>query len=163
MPLSAAFKQAVFAPETGEAFILLLAISHAQLSVPIRVAHNGQDVTSRGNVYAAYPFQIDLPAQDPERPPRVRLLIDNVGTVDLGGSQVNIVRKLREISSPPTVTLEVVLASAPDTVEAGPFAMTLTAAPYDALAIEGELAFEDVLHEPFPGDQFTPANFPGLF
>ena len=155
MPLSSTFKQAVFAGETGEAFILLLTISHAQLAAPIRVAHNSQDVTSRGNVFAAYPFQIDLPAQDPERPPRVRLAIDNV---DLA-----IVRSLRSISSPPAVTLEVVLASAPDTVEAGPFAMTLAGATYDANAIEGDLAFEDVLNEAFPGDRFTPANFPGLF
>jgi hypothetical protein len=58
---------------------------------------------------------------------------------------------------------EVVLASSPDTVEAGPFTMTLVAAEYDALVVTGELAFEDVLNEPFPGHGYIPSEYPGLF
>ncbi len=31
------------------------------------------------------------------------------------------------------------------------------------LTVTGELAFEDVLNEPFPGHAYTPGEYPGLF
>ena len=74
-----------------------------------------------------------------------------------------IVKSLRAIQAPLSVALEVVMASSPDTVEAGPFNMTLVAAEYDALTVAGELAFEDVLNEPFPGHSYIPSEYPGLF
>jgi hypothetical protein len=56
-----------------------------------------------------------------------------------------------------------VLADTPDMVEAGPFAMTLSEADYDAGQVTGILVFEDILSEPFPGDSFIPSTHPGLF
>jgi len=96
-----------------------------------------------------------LPAEFDDQLPTVQLQIDNVDR--------RIMEGVRALTSAPAVTLEVVLASAPDTVEAGPFAFTLKAADYDALVISGTLAFEDVLNEPYPQYAFTPGSFPGLF
>ncbi len=153
--LSLAARQAVNAQETGEVFLLLLTLDHDELAAPIRVVNNTVDIVSRGNTYIAYPFQLELPAEDADQISSVRLSIDNVDRT--------IVQSLRAISSPVAVTIEVVLASSPDTVEAGPFAMSLVQAEYDALVIQGELAFEDVLTEPFPGHAYVPADYPGLF
>ena len=153
--LSTAAKQAIFAPETDEVFLILVTISHPQLPAPLRAVNNTVNVTSRGDVFTAYPVRIDLPGESADEVARVQLQIDNVDRL--------ILDTLRTLSEPPTVTVEVIMASTPDTVEAGPFAMTLHSAPYDALTVTGELAFEDILNEPFPGDTFSPALFPGLF
>ena len=59
------------------------------------------------------------------------------------------------------MTLLVVLASDPDTVEVRPFEMTLKDTRYNALVVEGDIAAEDVLNEPFPGESFTPNPFRG--
>jgi len=150
-----AARQAVNAQETNEVFLLLLTLDHEDLAEPIRVVNNTEDVTSRGMTFVAYPFEIALPDEDPESVARVSLRIDNVDR--------EIVRNLRAIQAPLSVALEVVMASSPDTVEAGPFNMTLVAAEYDALTVTGELAFEDVLNEPFPGQSYVPSEYPGLF
>lgn len=153
--LSQAARHAVNAQETEQVFLLLLTLDHADLSQPIRVVNNTEDVTSRGDLFVAYPFEIALPDEDPDSVARVTLRIDNVDR--------QIVQSLRSIQAPLSVALEVVLAASPDTVEAGPFNMTLIAAEYDAFVITGELAFEDVLNEPFPGHSYIPSEYPGLF
>lgn len=153
--LSLAARQAVNAQETDEVFLLLLTLDHEDIAEPIRVVNNTEDVVSRGDTYIAYPFEITLPDEDPESVARVTLRIDNVDR--------EIVRSLRGISSPLLVGLEVVMAASPDVVEAGPFNMTLVSAEYDALTVTGELAFEDVLNEPFPGHAYVPSEYPGLF
>lgn len=162
--LSASAVASAMAQETGEAWLLLLTIDHATLAEPIRVAANHANVTSRGDVYVGYPFSIDLPDDAPNEMPRVRLEIDNVGVpdeADPGARRVS--DYLRAIDSPFTATIEVVLASQPDIVEAGPFAMTCAKAEYDAGTVSGDLIFEDVLNEPYPAGSFVPASHPGLF
>lgn len=147
-------KASAFAAETDEAVIPLLTISHSSLGEPLRFARNGVDVTSRGNIYLAYPFDIDLPPQDSEKPPRSRLTIDNVDR--------QIVETIRQIVGPPTVTLEVVLASDPDVVESGPYPFILRNVDYDIGSVSGELTFVEVLTRRFPKGTFSPASHPGL-
>jgi hypothetical protein len=103
----------------------------------------------------AYPFEVNLPDEDPDQLARVQLRIDNVDRV--------IIDSLRAITDPVTVSLEVIMASSPDTVEAGPFSMSLVSASYDTLLVTGDLVFEDVLNEPFPGGTYIPSDYPGLF
>ena len=45
-------RQAIYAQETDEAFIVLLTIDHAELSDPIRVANYDVNVVSRGSLTA---------------------------------------------------------------------------------------------------------------
>ncbi|MBE0598443.1 MAG: DUF1833 family protein, partial [Desulfuromonadales bacterium] len=106
-------------------------------------------------VYQPFPFDIALPADRDDQISKVTLTIDNVDRA--------IVRAVRELASAPTVTLEIVLASSPDVVEAGPFEFTLQDAGYDALTVSGTLGYEDILNEPFPAGAFVPAAFPGMF
>jgi len=153
--LSLTARQAVFSQETDQVFLLLLTIAHPDMAVPVRVVNNLEAVTSRGNEFIAFPFQINLPYDKDDQITQVTLTIDNVDQ--------QIVVGVRALSSPPTVTLEVVLAASPDTVEAGPFDFSMKSATYDSLVVEGVLGFEDILNEPFPGNAFTPQNFPGMF
>ena len=153
--LSTAARRAILAQETDEVFLILLTIDHADLDEPIRVCSDSRNLISRGEEYLAFPFSVSLPGEHDDQLSRVQLTIDNVDR--------RIVEAVRTITSAPTVALEVVLASDPDTVEAGPFDFTLRDVAYDALTVQGELSYEDLLNEAYPEGTFSPADFPGIF
>jgi hypothetical protein len=153
--LSSAAVKALTAQETGEVFLMLVTISQDDLADPLYFVNNTVDVTSRGNVYLGWPFQVALPDEREDALPTVQLQIDNVDR--------RIMEGVRLLSTPPSVVLEIVLADSPDTLERGPFTFRLVLVEYSALVITATLAPEDVLNEPAMQYSFTPANFPGLF
>ena len=147
---------AIFSGESGEVFVVLLDLEHPGFVETIRVCSNDLPVNCRGYDYVPFPFEIVLPDDNDEAPPRVRLRIDNVDR--------RIVSEIRRITGNPiTVRLRVVLASSPSTEEVGPMEFSLRDVIYNATTIEGTLMYEDLLNEPFPRDTFTPAKFPGMF
>ena len=158
---STTLRSAVFSQETSEIFLLLLTIQHVDIGTPdtLYFVNNYENIDSTASgsleTYTAYPFAIDLPSDFEDQLPEVKLMIDNVDR--------SIVETIRTLSSPPTISLSVVLADSPDTVEAGPFEMTLRGTEWNYLTVTGSLQPEDILNEPYPGDAYTPQNFPGLF
>jgi hypothetical protein len=153
--LSLAARRAMFAPSTDQVFLALLTISGTGIPTPLRFVNNSEDVVSNGNTHLAYPFQISLPDEREDSPAQVTLIIDNIDQ--------SIVAGIRLLTKPPKITLEVILASDPDTVEAGPFEFSLNGVEYNAITVTGTLAFEEVLNEPYPCDSFDPTRFPGLY
>lgn len=149
------FRAAVYAPETDEVFLVLLTIDEASLAEPIRMVHNHENITSNGELYAASFFEVELPAQRADYIEPVRLTVGNVDQAMTEAIRLAIGR--------PAVTLEVVLASDPDTVEAGPFEFELESVEYNALTITGHLAYDSVTHLRYPADMVTPWNFPDAF
>lgn len=133
---------------------MLLTISHSSLATPLRFVNNNENIVSRGNTYTAFPFEIDLPNDDPDQPPKAQLRIDNVDR--------SIVQTIRTITSPPTVTIEVILASAPNTVEVSFTNLTLRNVSYDESEVTGELVFDAIYTEPV-SVTMTPSRFPGMF
>lgn len=154
-PISSALRGAINSQETDVVALMLVTIDHADLADPIRVVRNKENITSRGDLYVAYPFDLTLPDDIEDTITRVNLTIDNVDR--------SITQTIRTITGAPTVTLEVVLAEEPDEVEAGPFEFALRDVTYNAISVSGELAFEDILNRAVVRHTFTPANFPGLF
>ncbi|HOS41941.1 MAG TPA: DUF1833 family protein [Spirochaetota bacterium] len=152
---SATFQRAVFAQETDEVFIILLEISHADLAEPIRVCNNSKDIVSNGKTYTAFPFLTATASEHDDQLSTVPLMIDNVGR--------EVVEAIRTITSAPDVTMSVVLASDPDTVEAGPWSYKLRDVRYNAQIVEGQLGHEDILNESYPEGQYDPAGYPALF
>lgn len=152
--LSSTATASIHAQETGEVWLVLLTIAHSSLATPIRVVNNNEDITSRGNIYQAFPFEIILPGQDPDSLPKAMLRFDNVDRTAIS--------VIRGVEAPPNVTIEVILASQPDTVEVSFPNLTLRNVKYDATIIEGELFFENLYSEPITY-QMTPSRFPGLF
>jgi hypothetical protein len=148
-------RTAVNAEETSEIFLILLEISHASISPTLRFVNNYTNITSGGNEYIAYPFTITIPSELEDSVPRVSLTIDNIDR--------SIMDEVRSLTSAPDVSISVILASGPDTIEAGPFETKLRNVDYDANSITGDLQAEDILNEPYPGVFFNPMNFPGLF
>lgn len=153
--LSATARAAVHGPQTGEVFLVLLVISHASLSPSLYFVNNLTDITTGGHTYKAYPFSIEIPEESDGAPPQVTLAIDNVSR--------EITDAIRSLATAPTVTMTIILASSPATVEAGPFVMTLQDASMDAFVVTGRLGCERVLTEPYPGGNFNAADWPALF
>ncbi len=154
--LSAALKREMMAAESGTAAVLLLTISHPNLPVPIRVNNSGQDVTSRGDLYQAFPFDITFPRSSEDAPPTVQL--------DICATDRSIIEAVRELSGPrATIALELVHSPDVNTVEIGPLSFDLLDVSYDALMVSGTIGYEDLLNEPFPKDIFGPTTTPGIF
>lgn len=151
--LSAAALASMHAQETGEVWLVLLTITNPGITT-IRVVNNTENIVSRGNTFIGFPFEIELPGQDPDSPSSARLRIDNVDK--------QIVEAVRSISTPPLVTIEVVLASQPDTVEIAYSNLTMRSVEYDVDSVRGELTFESIFSEPVTLTM-TPNRFPGLF
>lgn len=154
-PLSATARAAVYAPETDEVFLLLLTFEEDSLDEPIRVVHNTEDIVSRGETFLAFVFSLELPVESGDAPRPVRIILDAVDQ--------SIIRAIRLAVGQPKVTLEVVLASDPDTIEAGPFLFRLESASYTAVSVVGEISFENVEQVRSNNHKFTPYLFPDLF
>lgn len=140
--------------QTDEVWLVLLTIDHASLDDPLRFVNNFASIESRGDLFIAFPFEIELPGEDPEGLTDARIRIDNIDR--------QIVRAIREMAEPPTVLIEIVLASQPDTVEAAFDGLVLRDAGYDAVTVTATLKFEQIMSEPVTL-QMTPSRFPGLF
>lgn len=146
------------AQETGEVLLALVSIEHDSIiGGPLRFVQDLQDLTSNGNTYTAFPFEVQLPPESDDAPAKVLLKID---TIDR-----QIAQTIRSISpaSPPTVTVALVVASQPDTVEISMSEMTLRNVSGDAFTITGELFMDEDDLLPFPEGIFSPGSFPGVF
>jgi hypothetical protein len=134
--------------------LVLLKIEHADLSTPILVANNKANITSNGDVYIGFPFDIVLPDSKENSPPVAKLSISNVSR-EIG-------QAIRSISTPPSVTISVVRQETPDVVEMEFPGMVMTNVSYDALSVDADINFEDLTREPYPAYTFSPANYRGI-
>jgi hypothetical protein len=145
-------RAALYAAHTDAVILRLLTIDHDSLGAPIRLVRNTENITSRGNVYTAFAFDIDIPAADQNQ---IELVVDNVTR--------ELLDEVEAIDTPLEITLEIVLAHTPDTVEDGPYTFESRAAEYDAQRLRFTLAYEPILNERFPGDSYTPTSYPGMY
>ncbi len=145
-------RAALYAAQTDDVWLQLLTIEHADIVTPIRLVNNTEDVVSRGDTYTAFAFDLSLPATAQES---VELTVDNVTR--------ELIDEVRTIDTPLTITMEIVRAADPDTVEAGPFEYQSRAVEYDVQRMRFTLAYEPLLNEPFPAHTYTPIDYPGLF
>lgn len=147
--------RSAFVLSTDDVWLVLLTIDHADLAAPIRVVNNTEEITSRGDSFTAYPFDIVLPDARDDAAPRAKIEIDNVSR-EIG-------QAIRTISSAPSVLIEIIRAAAPDTVELSWSQFTMRNIKWSAGKVSGDLMLEDFTVEPFPAGIFSPASFPGLF
>lgn len=145
----------MLAQETGACPIVLLEISHASMTAPLRITSAGADVVSGGETYVFLPFEIELPADTDDTLPQVTLRIDNVGR-EMGET-------IRTLPGAPIVRIAIVLSEAPDVLEVPWMEFRLTSAEVDAATVAGTLSWESLLSEPACCDAYTPVSHPGLF
>lgn len=155
MTFSNAFKLACLEQNTDEVFLWLLTIEHAASSTIFRLVNDLDDITSRGNVYSAFPFQFALPEDDGETLPTIQINVDNVS--------LELIEIIRTYGSGITITAEIILASNPDDVEYSIEDLSLVDATYNSQSITLTAQIQDLLNQRFPADDFLPRTFPGMF
>lgn len=157
--VSEVFRSAAFGEETDEVFVVLITISHETLAEPIRVCSDykpgNASTISQGREFIFFPFSFEFPADTDDALPQVTLQIDNVST--------QITEAIRLIDTAPKVEVEVVVASQPDVLEAGPMLFQFANVEVNSLVITGTLGYQPILNEPYPAWSFTPAVSPSLF
>ena len=141
---------------SGEAPVYLLEIDHADLTAPVRVCNDAQDITSVGNVYTAMPFRITLPSEPEQGLPTAQLSIYNIcraliiwleGSNGGEGSTVRIMQVMR--STPNVIEFDVTL--------------WLNNVSADLMEVTGTLGFENLLDKPAVALSYRPDVAPGLF
>lgn len=164
MTLSTNAKIASFSQETAEVFALLLTITSSGFAQPLRFSTDNatllptagvRGTLSRGEEYLYLPMNIDLPTQDETGVSKAKITLDNINR--------EIITLLRTVQSPLTMTIEIVLASSPDTVEMSVPDMKLERVQYDAFQISGEISLDYFELEPFPSGRFVPSKWAGIF
>jgi hypothetical protein len=120
-------------------------------------AETGTCTDAQEVTFQPFAFDVNLPDERDDQLPQVTMTIDNIDN--------EILQAIRNIPGQrPETRLEVVLASSPDTVEAGPFNFSILSINYTDANIQGTIGFEDdVLNTAFPADTYTPTNSKGLF
>lgn len=146
----------LLATSADEPFLVLLEITHPELTVPIRVVNDSQNIVVEGDEFIACAFRITLPDDIDQQVPEARLEVDNIGrelTQWLEYSQGGKGAKCRIMQ---------VLRSDPDTVE---FDMTLdlSGLSVDNFVVRGQLGFQDTLGQPAVKLRFDPNTAPGLW
>ena len=162
--ISLDFRNALFAQESGEVVIFLLTITHDELEDPIYLTTDATErkstdplvyrTMSRGIEFLYAGIQVTLPDEQDKSAPVSKLTISNLDR--------RMIPLARSVSTPPSVMVEAVLASAPDDVEMTWPAFDMSMLTYDAAFLEFDLTIDAMVTEPYPGGTFSPAYFPGL-
>lgn len=134
--------QEMSAASTDTAWLVLLTLSHEEMASEIRVTSDGVPTLSRGYNYSPFPFDIILPDDVEGQPPQAQLRIDN--------TTQEIIAELRNLTTPPLLTVEIVRSISPDIVEYGWVGLRWTASSYDKNVITGTLTVDDLAKEEFP-------------
>lgn len=163
--LSLNFLRALFAQEGGEIPAFLLTITHPTLINPILLSTDATTrltddplvyaTISRGMTFLYAGVSLQLPDEQDSTAPAAKLVIENVTRA--------LIPMVRSIQTPAQAKIEVVLISAPDTVEITWPSFDLTNLQYDMATLQFDLTMDALTTEPFPAGTFGPANFPNLF
>jgi Domain of unknown function (DUF1833) len=109
MPISETARRAMYSPTGGgEVALTLLTVSHPDLVQPIRLVNNTEPITSRGNVFSDTAFEEQWPPDVASQDPTIYIRLNNASQVLLDA--------LSALTSEPSITCELVIASDPDTV-----------------------------------------------
>lgn len=133
----------------------LLTVSHPDLPDPLRWVRDKVGVTSRGEVFTPFPFDVTPPGEGEDGPTAARITIDNVDK--------RMVELMRALATPPTLLIETVLRSAPDDVEMEFPPFELRVVTGDRMQLQGELVDDDDGAEPVMRWLFTPSMAPAVF
>jgi hypothetical protein len=148
---------AINAQTTSSVFLVLMDIVHPSFTT-VRIVNNTENITSNGNTYTAFPFNVILPPDTEEFQPKLQ-----VGVVNVTRLLIDEVRTIAGSDQRATATITVIEASDPDTALATYSNFEVVNLRYDANEMSFDLIIDTFLTEPFPAGSFTPSTFPGLF
>lgn len=149
-------KTELYKQSTGVLFVYLLVVDHDDLAQPLRFTNNTSDVTSNGDIYQAWPFDIVLPDQGDGKIPRAQIVFDAVDN--------NIILALRNLGSPPSISISIIDADTPDIIEKTFSNMIVVGQAYTTdYRVSLTLGMLDISRERAQNLRFDKVRFPGLF
>lgn len=156
MPLTSdAANENAIAQHSTDPFLIRLTIEHEEYGDPILIVRNRKSITTTdGREFIPYPFSIRPPNDDNEQP-SADIVVANVDR-EIG-------RKLESIITPAVFTIEIFLASTPDTVERTWGDMSMTSAQWDFKQVTMTIQRLGFWDEPISRKRIMPQNFPGMF
>lgn len=156
-------RRSMYAEHNEEVEVALVTITHADLVTPVRLSSDPTrrlsvdplryGTTSRGNTFDFVLMSAIVPDDRKGTPPRVALVLENVG--------FDVVDVAQSFTDPATAAIELVLASAPDTVIQAYRGLRIVRCSFDDVSATFDLSREPFTSEPF-GARQTKALFPGL-
>lgn len=156
MPYSTTARREVSKVNADNLPVSLLEIDHPDLTTPVRVINDRQDITFETNTYTAIGFSITLPSDLQKGLPTATLAIDNIGK--------ELVQWLEDSNGGAGTTVRIiqVLRSDPSVAEFD-ITMELTNITVDPVLVTGQLGFDDLLNIPAVTLSYTPDVAPGVF
>lgn len=153
---SSEYKSTLASVSSEEVPHILLEIHHADLTAPVRVINDTDDLASNGNLYIACPFKLILPDDFEGQLPKSQLSVDNIGRdlmywieVSNGGHNS-------------TVRFMQIMRSRPDLIE-WEITMNLYNIKANFQTVTAELGFENLFSKPAISMSYRPDNSPGLY
>lgn len=153
---SSEYKSTLAAVSSNEAPLILLEIDHADLSGPVRVVNDTQNITSNGEIYVALPFRCELPDDFDGQLPRARLAVDNIGRDLMSWIETS------AGGAGSTCRFMQVMRSRPDTIE-WEITMNLYNVRCTFMEVSAELGYDNTFSRAACALSFTPAIAPGIF
>lgn len=142
-------------PETAEVILTLVTLNHDDWASPVRLVNDVTDVVSDGETFTAAGFQISMPDQAEDRNSAMRWQLMDVDH--------DVIALLRTTNDVIDIEVSYILASDPDTVQAGPFEAEIRSADFSYGSISGALVVYPVMEEVANATfRFSTGAFPGL-
>lgn len=120
--------------EMADVLLVVLDITHADLTGTLRLVNNNQSITYNSNTYSASNFKFIPPAQEGGEVVSAKLSFSNVDRTLLAA--------LRSIPTAPEITVNIIFYGTSAVREAGPWVFYLKDILYDVKTITGTLAYK---------------------
>jgi hypothetical protein len=152
--LSPELLRQLYAQESDDPLLLLVTLTHESFS-PIYLVNNVESIVSNGKTFEAFPMIIRLSADDGENQKEVQISFDNVG--------LDLIDEIRTVVTPISVSIDMVLASNPDSIQTSIGDLKMRSVIYSASRITAKLYYDSFLNVELTSEKYTPDTFAGLF
>lgn len=159
--LSTDIVEAMMARDSGHVTLDIAIIEHDDLSPPLRIVNNQEDIVVSGYTYTACGFEFKPPDDKDTGMP--------LGRITMNNTDLWLTPTIRALSGEYRITVKRVsptnLTADPpvfNTIETTMQPMTLTSIQYDKATVRGQLSHAN-LNKGYPGDKFSPLKTPGVF
>lgn len=163
--LSLNMRAALNAEYSGEVLVTLFTITHSEFDGILRLSSDPttlitntpyvRGTISNGQTFLFFPMSVTLPDDVDQRAPQATLDVDNVSQ--------ELVGQIRRITTPGLCDIDLVLASAPNTIEISYPTLDIQSFQITPFTISIQFGDDGLDQEQFPAGIFAPYGFPGLF
>jgi hypothetical protein len=149
------FRKAITDLTTSEVILLLLKIEHDTWTEPFYLVNNLTAITSNGQLYEPYGFNFSAPSSASSGQAVASVTIDDVDR--------RFTAAMRQIITNAQVTVSLIRASDPNTLELDPWVFELDVVSVQGSNITADLRKETILNNNLTGHVINADTFPGLF